>query len=105
MSTNYRVRLTASDGSQALMTISDSLIPLQDSWTPDDPSQWDSPGGAVSSWASGGAYLTGPTGVGSIFLDGFRASTKPQDTGSGEKNYEGGTFPTGSFSWTCTSKD
>ncbi|MBY5456867.1 hypothetical protein HFO89_10895 [Rhizobium leguminosarum] len=87
------------------MTIIDSVIPLQDSWVPDDPGQWDSAGGAVSSWASGGVYLTGPAGLQSIFLANFRSSTTPPDSGSGEKNYDDGSFPMGTFAWRCLSKD
>ncbi|CUH40178.1 hypothetical protein JSE7799_02908 [Jannaschia seosinensis] len=105
MSTDYELSLSSSDGTTARITIVDSLNPLpgSDTWTAADNSQWEVNGGTVTSWGSGGAYLSGPVGVQSIFLDGFEKSTKAKDTGDGEKNYEGGTFPAGSFRWRCTS--
>ena len=105
MSTDYRLRISSDDGTETLITVSDSLIPTNDSWKADDSTAWDASGGAVSSWASGGAYLTGPYGVQSIFLKGFLQSTSPGDSGTGEKNYPEGTLPGGSFAWTCLSKD
>ncbi len=96
MSTDYHLRLTASDGSQAVITIADSINPLpgSDTWSAADQSQWGTSGGAVSSWASGGAYLTGPVGVESIFLDGFGKHTNANDAGDGRR-----TTTTGTFQW------
>lgn len=107
MSTDYSLTLSAPDGTAGDITIVDSLIPLpgSDSWKAADPSQWDIAGGPVSSWASGGLYLTGPAGYMSIFLDGFGKSTQPGDQGGGQKNYDDGSFPMGNLTWRCTGKD
>jgi hypothetical protein len=106
MSTDYGLKFSASDGTDAEITILDSINPLpgSDTWTATDPSQWDIGGGSVSSWGSGGTYLSGPVGVNSIYLERFGKSTAVGDTGAGNKNYDDGSFPSGSFQWECVSK-
>ena len=107
MSTDYTLTLTSSDGTTGNITVIDSLNPLpgSDSWKPADPAQWGDAGGPVSSWASGGLYLTGPVGAMSVFLENFGKGTEPGDAGTGQKNYDDGSFPMGNLTWRCTGKD
>lgn len=104
MSTDYTVELREAGGISGILTLVDSLVPFQDSWTPNDFSQWASQGGAVSSWSTGGALLTGPVGVNSIVLDGFTKDVEAGSTGTGAKNYEDGSFPMGGLTWRCVGK-
>ena len=105
MSTDYRLKITSRDGTAAEITIIDSINPLpgSDTWSGDE-AQWGTKGRAVSSWAAQGAYLTGPLGTNSIFLDAFGKHTNVGDTGSGDKNYEDGSFPQDGFQWKCLMK-
>jgi|SRR5579872_4341657 len=102
--TIYGVHLVSPDGSTADVSIHRSLNPLpgSDTWTASDPADFGNAGGHVSSWGQGNAYLSGTAGVQSIELDGFTAKTKAGDTGTGSKNYDEGSFPMGTLSWTCT---
>lgn len=106
MSTDYRLHFKTSDGTEAEITIIDSINPLpgSDTWKADDRSQWDTAGGTVSNWGGNGVYLTGPLGPNSLFLDEFKKGTKVGDSSTGQKNYSDGSFPEGNFRWECTSK-
>lgn len=106
MSTDYGLRLTASDGSVSDITIIDSFNPLpgSDTWLAAEPADWDTKGGQVSSWGSGGVWLSAPIGAQAIRLDRFGKNTVVGDAGEGSKNYEDGSFPSGPFRWECTSK-
>jgi len=105
MSTDYRLKLISRDGTTAEITVIDSINPLpgSDTWQ-GDQAQWNTKGGAVSSWGADGTYLTGPLGANSIFLDHFGKNTNVSDTGDGQKNYDGGSFPQDSFRWECLTK-
>jgi hypothetical protein len=106
-STDYGVSLTAPDGTSAVLTINvNHLNPLpgSDTWK-GDPSIFGVSGGAVSSWNTGDALLSGPVGAASIRLTGFSKQTNVNDHNSGTKNYDDGSFPMDTFTWTCTSKD
>ena len=106
MSTDYNVTLTASDGTIATIVITHTLNPLpaSDPWTASDSTMLGVQSGYVSSWGAQEADLSGPVGAKSIVLEGFSKQTEPQDSGKGEKNYDGGTLPLGSLDWTCDSK-
>ena len=103
LTTQYRVRLRAPSGETAMVTLRASSIPLPgtDEWTADEPQQFGVPGGKVSSWATGDALLSGPAGVRTVVLHGFQRNVAKFDRGNGEKNDEGGSFPTGDFEWVC----
>jgi hypothetical protein len=106
MATNFTVALTASSGEKATITVVDSINPLpgSDKWSAQSPDDFDVSGGSISSWGLGEADLSGPVGARSIVLTSFSKQTKKGDSGSGEKNYDGGNFPMGDLTWTCTAK-
>ena len=104
-STDYGVTLTESGGVSARITISvNHLNPLpgSDTWKTLDAGALGAAGGAVSSWGTSDARLTGPGGANSIILDGFTKGTAAGDSGTGSKNVDDGTFPEGSLNWSCT---
>ena len=105
MSTDYHLVLTTPEGTTAKITINYSLNPLpgSDTWTADSEAQLGIKGGKVSSWGKTEADLSGPVGAKSVVLEGFQKKTAAGDSGSGEKNYDDGEFPLGSFTWKCDS--
>ena len=106
MATVFRVLCESSDQTTELeITDSFNPIPGSDTWRALDPDAWGEAGGAVASWGTNFAHLHAGTSGAVAVLDGFTKNTQVRGAGTGDKSTLGGTFPDGSFSWTCINRN
>jgi hypothetical protein len=106
MSTVYTVSCV-SGANEVNLKIQDSINPLpgSDTWSTLDISSWGIDGGTVAGWGTTDLNLHGVGAAPVAILYGFVKSVSKGDTGKGEKQYPDGTFPSGTFDWTCTEKE
>ena len=69
-------------------------------WTAESRIQLGTVGGPISISAEG-LILGSPLDAQSLVVTNFATTTKAGDTGTGQKNYPDGTFPSGPFTWRC----
>jgi hypothetical protein len=106
MSTDYRIKLISSLFKTHL-NITDNLNPLpgSDHWSAEDETEWGIANGTVGNWGTKDLFLQG-SGIAPIaVLNGFTKDVKVGESGTGEKNFDEGTFPSGEFRWECVSID
>lgn len=105
MATTFVLSCTSSESSMTI-TVNDSLNPLpgSDDWKCAPADALGSDSGNVASWGTKTTYLHAGTAAPIVSLEGFGKSTKQGATGKGEKIDPDGSFPSGQFDWSCTSR-